>query len=68
MPVLPCYKAGVCGGRNVLLAYTINVPFMGTVFLSLLGVFQLPAFCLPLLGKYMVKRRTTRFMDLKSGV
>lgn len=46
----------VCGGRNVLLAYTITVPFMGAVFLPLLGAFQLPAFCLPLLGKYMAKR------------
>lgn len=46
----------VCGGRNVLLAYTITVPFMGTLFLPLLGAFQLPAFCLPLLGKYMVER------------
>lgn len=47
----------VCGGRNVLLAYTITVPFMGAMFLPLLGAFQLPAFCLPMLGKYMVKRR-----------
>lgn len=46
----------VCGGRNVLLAYTITVPFMGALFLPLLGAFQLPAFCLPMLGKYMVKR------------
>lgn len=46
----------VCGGRNVLLAYTITVPFMGVLFLPLLGAFQLPAFCLPLLGKYMVER------------
>ncbi|WP_367110793.1 lantibiotic ABC transporter permease [uncultured Psychrobacter sp.] len=49
----------VCGGRNVLLTYTITVPFMGTMFLPLLGAFQLPAFCLPLLGKYMAKRHTT---------
>ena len=48
----------VCGGRNVLLSYTITVPFMGAVFLPLLGAFQLPAFCLPLLGKYMAKRHT----------
>lgn len=57
----------VCGGRNVLLSYTITVPFMGAVFLPLLGAFQLPMFCLPLLGKYMAKRHTTRPMDLKSG-
>ena len=49
-------NAIVCGGRNVLLAYTITVPFMGAMFLPLLGAFQLPAFCLPMLGKYMVKR------------
>ena len=48
----------VCGGRNVLLAYTITMPFMGAVFLPLLGAYQLPAFCLPLLGKYMAKRHT----------
>lgn len=48
----------VCGGRNVLLAYTITMPFMGAVFLPLLGAFQLPAFSLPLLGKYMAKRHT----------
>ena len=29
----------VCGGRNVLLAYTITVPFMGVLFLPLLGAF-----------------------------
>lgn len=50
----------VCGGRNVLLAYTITVPFMGAMFLPLLGAFQLPAFCLPMLGKYMVKRHRAR--------
>ena len=57
----------LCGGRNVLLAYTITAPFMGAMFLPLLGAFQLPAFCLPLLGKYMAKRHTTRSMGLKSG-
>ncbi len=49
----------VCGGRNLLLAYIITVPFMGAVFLPLLGAFQLPAFCLPLLGKYMAKRHAS---------
>lgn len=44
-----------CGGRNVLLAYTITMPFMGALFLPLLGAYQLPSFCLPLLGKKMVK-------------
>lgn len=48
-------SALVCGGRNVLLAYTITTPFMGALFLPLLGAYQLPSFCLPLLGKYMVK-------------
>lgn len=50
----------VCGGRNVLLAYTITVPFMGSLFLPLLGAFQFPAFCLPLLGKYMVKHHKSK--------
>ena len=45
----------VCGGRNVLLAYTITTPFMGTMFLPLIGAYQLPSFSLPLLGKKMVK-------------
>lgn len=47
-----------CGGRNVLLAYTITMPFMGTMFLPLLGAYQLPSFCLPLLGKKMVQWHT----------
>lgn len=54
----------VCGGRNLLLAYTITVPFMGTLFLPLLGAFQLPAFCLPLLGKYMVEHHKQRQQSL----
>lgn len=49
-------SALVCSGRNVLLAYIITTPFMGALFLPLIGAYQLPAFCLPLLGKYMVKR------------
>lgn len=53
-------SALVCGGRNVLLAYTItlaspSLSYMGALFLPLLGAYQLPSFCLPLLGKYMVK-------------
>lgn len=48
-------SALVCGGRNVLLAYTITTPFMGALFLPLVGSLQLPSFCLPLLGKYMVR-------------
>lgn len=49
-------SALICGGRNVLLAYTITMPFMGALFLPLLGAYQLPSFCLPLLGKHMVKQ------------
>lgn len=48
-------SALACGGRNVLLAYTITMPFMGALFLPLIGAYQLPSFCLPLLGKKMVK-------------
>ena len=48
-------SALACGGRNVLLAYTITTPFMGAMFLPLIGAYQLPSFCLPLLGKKMVK-------------
>ncbi|MFW2176956.1 MULTISPECIES: lantibiotic ABC transporter permease [unclassified Moraxella] len=51
-------SALACGGRNVLLAYTITTPFMGAMFLPLLGAYQLPSFTLPLLGKKMVKWHT----------
>lgn len=51
-------SALACGGRNVLLAYTITMPFMGALFLPLLGAYQLPSFTLPLLGKKMVKWHT----------
>ncbi len=51
-------SALACGGRNVLLAYTITTPFMGAMFLPLIGAYQLPSFCLPLLGKKMVKWHT----------
>lgn len=51
-------SALACGGRNVLLAYTITTPFMGALFLPLLGAYQLPSFTLPLLGKKMVKWHT----------
>ena len=51
-------SALACGGRNVLLAYTITTPFMGAMFLPVIGAYQLPSFCLPLLGKKMVKWHT----------
>lgn len=50
-------SALVCGGRNVLLTYTIATPFLGSMFLPLIGALQLPAFSLAMLGKYMVKRQ-----------
>ncbi|ELA09459.1 hypothetical protein MOMA_03615 [Moraxella macacae 0408225] len=46
----------VCGGRNVLLTYTIATPFLGAIFLPLIGALQLPMFCLPLIGKIMAKK------------
>lgn len=49
-------SALVCGGRNVLLTYTIATPFLGTVFLPLIGALQLPMFCLPLVGKTMARK------------
>ncbi|WP_019519775.1 hypothetical protein [Faucicola boevrei] len=49
-------SALVCGGRNVLLTYTIATPFLGAVFLPLMGALQLPMFCLPLVGKTMAKK------------
>lgn len=52
-------SALVCGGRNVLLTYTIATPFLGSLFLPLIGALQLPAFSLAMLGKYMVKRQQT---------
>ena len=49
-------SALVCGGRNVLLTYTIAMPFLGAWFLPLIGALQLPMFSLPLLGKMMAKK------------
>lgn len=46
----------VCGGRNLILAYTITAPFMGSLFLPLIGAMQLPVFSLPFLGKIMARR------------
>ena len=46
----------VCGGRNLILAYTITTPFMGSLFLPLIGAMQLPIFSLPFIGKIMARR------------
>ena len=44
-------SALACGGRNVLLAYTITTPFMGAMFYRWLARTNCLSFCLPLLGK-----------------
>lgn len=60
------YEAGitaavVCGGRNLLLTYTIAMPFLGSAFLPLVGALQIPMFSLPYLAKQMLKRHTDAF-------
>lgn len=45
-----------CTGRNTMLAYIIATPFLGTMFLPLIGAFQLPIFIVPILGKYMARQ------------
>lgn len=45
-----------CTGRNTMLAYIIATPFLGSLFLPLIGAFQLPIFIVPLLGKYMARQ------------
>lgn len=47
----------VSGGRNVLLTYIIATPFLGSLFLPLVGALQLPIFSLASLARYMVKKQ-----------
>lgn len=49
-------SALTCTGRNTMLAVIIATPFLGTLFLPLIGAFQLPIFIVPLLGKYMARQ------------
>lgn len=59
----------VCGGRNLLLAYTITTPFMGSLFLPLIGAMQLPVFSLPFVGKIMARRHcAARARQASSGL
>lgn len=43
--------------RNVTLTYIIAAPFLGSVFLPLAGVLQLPMFSLPALAKWLAKKQ-----------
>lgn len=47
--------ATVSSGRNVLLTYTIALPFLGTLFLPLVGALQLPMFSVPFFGKWLIE-------------
>lgn len=49
-------SALTCTGRNTMLAYIIATPFLGSVYLPLIGAFQLPIFIVPLIGKYMARQ------------
>ncbi|MBV7434305.1 hypothetical protein KRX19_04615 [Cardiobacteriaceae bacterium TAE3-ERU3] len=45
------------GSRNVLLTYTIAGPFLGSIYLPLIGALQLPMYMMPLITRAMVKYR-----------
>ncbi len=49
--------ATVSSGRNVLLTYTIAMPFLGTLFLPLIGALQLPMFFTPFFAKKLVSNK-----------
>ncbi len=44
----------VCSGRNVLLTYTIAMPFLGSMFLPLIGALQIPMYAIPFFAKLML--------------
>lgn len=46
--------ATVSSGRNVLLTYTIALPFVGSMFLPLVGALQLPMFSVPFFAKLLL--------------
>lgn len=48
-------SATVSSGRNVLLTYTIAMPFLGAMFLPLIGAIQLPMFSIPFFAKKMLE-------------
>ncbi|WP_434353056.1 lantibiotic ABC transporter permease [Psychrobacter sp. HD31] len=49
--------ATVSSGRNVLLTYTIAMPFLGTLFLPLIGALQLPMFFTPFFAKKLLNNQ-----------
>lgn len=46
----------VSSGRNVLLTYTIAMPFLGSLFLPLIGALQIPMFSVPFFAKVLLRR------------
>lgn len=49
--------ATISAGRNVLLTYVIAMPFLGSMYLPLIGALQLPMFSVAFFAKMMVKNR-----------
>lgn len=50
----------VSSGRNVLLTYTIATPFLGELFLPLIGAMQLPMFSVPFFGKLLITKHQSK--------
>lgn len=48
------------GGRNVLLTFTIAAPFLGGVYLPLIGAMQLPIYLLPLASQLWMRWQLRR--------
>ncbi|OBX73102.1 lantibiotic ABC transporter permease [Moraxella atlantae] len=46
----------ISGGRNLMLTYSIALPFLGTMFLPLVGAAQLPMFSLSWVARRMIAR------------
>lgn len=46
----------ISGGRNLMLTYSIALPFLGTMFLPLVGAAQLPMFSLSWVAQRMIAR------------
>ncbi|TBR44844.1 hypothetical protein CBF23_002090 [Marinomonas agarivorans] len=51
------------GNRNVLLTYSIAGALLGPAFLPLAGAIQAPTYFLPMLTKWLVKRRKQKCSD-----
>lgn len=50
----------LAGGCNMLLAYAISTPHLGSLFIALTGAMQLPIFCLAMVAKRLMGKRYAR--------